>query len=61
MHRLEAVAHIGQRARDDDAHGVIEVASAHLLFDGDDNGVARARGLLQAGVSLGRRPRAISG
>ena len=31
VHRLEAVAHVGQRAAHDHAHRVIEVAAAHLL------------------------------
>ena len=31
--RLEAVAHIGEGAADDHAHGVIEVRAAHLVFD----------------------------
>ena len=30
---LEAVAHVGQRAADDHAHGVIEVGLLHLRFD----------------------------
>ncbi len=30
---LEAVAHIGQGARNDHAHGVIEVRGAHLIVD----------------------------
>ena len=30
--RLEAVAHVGQRAADDHAHRVIDIALAHLLF-----------------------------
>jgi FMN phosphatase YigB (HAD superfamily) len=31
MHRLQAVAHVGQRAADDHAHGVVEIglASSH--------------------------------
>ena len=33
MHRFEAVAHIGQRAAHDHAHGVIKVGRAHLLFE----------------------------
>ena len=33
--RLQAVAGIGQGARDDHAHGVIEVGRAHLLVDID--------------------------
>ena len=35
MHRLQPVAHIGKRARDDHAHGVIEIGFLHLLDDGD--------------------------
>ena len=34
MHRLQAVARIGQRPRHDHAHGVIEVAALHLVEDG---------------------------
>ena len=33
MHRLQAVAHVGQRAADDDAHGVIQIGFAHLVFE----------------------------
>ncbi len=33
MHRLEAVARVGQRPRHDHAHGVIEVGALHLLGD----------------------------
>jgi hypothetical protein len=32
---LEAVAHIGQRAADDDRHGVVEIRTPHLFFDID--------------------------
>ena len=32
MHRLQPIAGIRQRARDDHAHGVIEVRAAHLVF-----------------------------
>ena len=35
MHRLQAVAHVGQRAADDHAHRVIEIRTPHLVFDGD--------------------------
>ena len=35
MNGLQAVARIGQRARHDHAHGVIEIAALHLLGDGD--------------------------
>ena len=43
MHRLQAVAHVGQRARHDHAHGVIEVGALHLLFDGNGRDVERRR------------------
>ena len=35
MHRLEAVAHIRERSRDDNRHRVIDVAGPHLVFDID--------------------------
>jgi len=35
VHGLEAVARIGQSARHDHAHGVIEIAALHLVRDGD--------------------------
>ena len=40
MDRLEAIPDIGQRAADDHAHGVIEIAAAHLVFNVDGNEVA---------------------
>ena len=33
VHRLEAVAHVGERARHDDAHRVVDERLLHLLFD----------------------------
>src|SRR6266478_1957199 len=33
LHGLEAVAHVGEGARDDHAHGVVEIRLAHLGFD----------------------------
>ncbi len=38
--RLQPVAHVGQRARDDDAHGVVHERRLHLLFDGDRDAIA---------------------
>jgi hypothetical protein len=35
VHRLEAVAHVGQRTRHDDRHGVVEEGPLHLVFDLD--------------------------
>ncbi len=43
MNGLQTVAHIGQGARDDYAHGVIEVGASHLLFDGDRRDIGRGR------------------
>ena len=42
VHGLQAVAHVGQRARHDHAHGVIEVGALHLVGDGDGPDVDRA-------------------
>ncbi len=44
--RLEAVADVGQGACHDDAHGVIEVRAAHLVFDVDGQQTVRRRGVL---------------
>ena len=41
LHRLQPVARVGQRARHDHAHRVIEVGAPHLLFDGDRRDVVR--------------------
>jgi hypothetical protein len=35
MHRLQPIAGVGQGARHDHAHGVVEIGGAHLLFDED--------------------------
>ena len=35
VHRLQAVAHVGERAADDHAHRVIEIRAPHLLFEAD--------------------------
>ncbi len=35
VHRLEPVAHVGQRAADDDRHRVVDVAALHLVLDVD--------------------------
>ena len=35
LNGLEAVAHVGKRARDDDAHRIVEVRLAHFCFDID--------------------------
>ena len=43
LNRLQSIARIGQGARHDHAHGVIEVGAFHLLFDGDQR-VRRRRG-----------------
>ena len=56
MHRLEAVAHVGQGAADDHAHRVVEIRAPHLLFEADGQGFLGELGhgrRLQAG---GMRP-----
>ena len=53
MHRLQAVADIGQRAADDHAHGVIEIRPLHLVFDVDGNDVLGAA--VASERNLGRR------
>ena len=35
VHRLQPVAHVGERPADDDAHGVVHVGPLHLVFDVD--------------------------
>ena len=52
MHRLQAVSDIRQRTADDHAHCVIEVASAHFLFDGYRENIAA----LGIGLFGGQRP-----
>src|SRR5260370_173916 len=61
VHRLQTVAHVGQRAADDHAHRVIEVAALHLLFDVDRDGQlaagigGRAAAVGAASTTLGGR------
>ncbi len=43
VHRLQAVAHVGERTRDDDAHRVVEEARAHLLLELASLDAARAQ------------------
>ena len=59
MHRLQAVAHIRQRARHDDAHGVIEVGAFHLIEDGNGTNIRGRRrlpGVVIFGVGQGWIP-----
>ena len=53
--RLQAVAHVGQRAADDHAHRVIEIAAPHLVGDrnGLDVGGTAGGGLLVLVVGQG--------
>ena len=63
LHRLEAVAQVGQRPADDHAHGVIEIGFLDLVLDGDRGHVAplgvarRAGGLVGQGGCLALRRR----
>src|SRR5215471_3905606 len=52
--RLQPVAHIGQRARHDYAHCVIEVGAPHLLFDRDGSDIGCGRGCGTYGQSCSR-------
>ena len=52
VHGLQSVAHVGQRAADDDAHGVIEIAALHLLRDHDRTDVLRAACAARRGCLL---------
>ena len=44
VHRLQAVAHVGERAADDHRHRVVEIRLAHLVFDVDLRPVRLGRG-----------------
>ena len=46
VHGLQTVAGIGQRPAYDDAHRVVEIRAAHLLFNVDGN---------EVGAAIGRR------
>jgi len=54
VHRLEAVADVGQGAPDDDAHRVVEVGVLDLIadLDGLDAGVAPGHQALGVGLVL---------
>ena len=45
MHRLQPVAHVGQSARHDHAHGVIEIRPLHLIDERDRSDVGGGRPL----------------
>ena len=49
MHGLQSVAHVGQRAADDDRHRIVEIRPAHLVFDVDGLNVQGAGGAAVAG------------
>ena len=52
MHRLQAVANIGQRAADDHRHRIVEIRPPHLVFNVDGLHVGGAG---RAAVSSARR------
>ena len=56
VHRLQSVAHVGERPRHDYAHGVIEVAALHLLGDRDRTNVGRVSRLGRVAIGQGRIP-----
>ena len=49
VHGLETVADLGQRAADDDAHRVVDVAALHLLLDVDRFDAVGGRAVVAAG------------
>ena len=55
LHRLQAVAGIGQGTPDDHAHRVVEVRPSHLLFEADGEGFLGEGGHEAAGGSTWRR------
>ncbi len=63
MHGLQPVAHIGQRARHDHAHGVVEIGALHLVDerDGSDVGGDRTLDVGFVVVGQGRRKPAVRG
>jgi hypothetical protein len=38
MHRLETVARVRQGTPDNDAHGIVEIRTTHLVFEADGQG-----------------------
>ncbi len=53
MHRLQPVARIGQRAADDDGHGVGEIGGLHLLLEHHRGGIGAVRWLGRGGGRVG--------
>ena len=53
VHRLQAVAHVGQRAADDDRHRIVEIRTPHLVFNVDGLHVAAPGPLLGRAVVAG--------
>ena len=54
LDRFQAIANVGQCARDDYAHGVVEVRRSHLLLDADGPNVADVRADYHADFTLKR-------
>ena len=46
VYGLQSVAHVGQCARDDDRHRVVDIRRLHLLFDIDGNDTPHQTGIL---------------
>ena len=61
MHRLQAIPDIGQRARNNHAHRVVEIRALHLFRDGDRAGIVRLfAGWLVVVASVGQGVLAIA-
>ena len=52
VHRLEAVAHIGQGAPHNHAHGVIQIGAAHFLFKRNGQGFFGKQGVGHGNLRL---------
>ena len=61
VYRLEAVAHVRQRAADDDAHRVVEVRALHLDLEADRLDPAAAASAVSGAGSSGSSPSVASG
>src|SRR5579872_7324916 len=55
MHRLQSIAHVGQRAPNDDRHRIGEIRTAHLVFNVDRLDISGARSGGTAAVWIQRK------
>ena len=60
MHRLETIAHVGQRAADDDRHRVVQEGAFHLLLDLDHLHADARATVAAVAAGLGSRIRIVA-